>query len=158
MKIENSLFSGWRKASFTFALLLGGTCASSLVLSAEQQIEEVHAHGERPTEEIVGWSMTGQPMKKVELQYHVRYDDLDLASRDGVDALRKRVVKAALRGCADLGRNYGSIGHSHSCSDAAIRSANAQVDRAVAQARSIAANKSAKIQVDQAIAQTHSDK
>lgn len=136
MTFKNSLLADWRRASFTSVLLLGAMCASSVALAAEQQMEEIHTHAERSAESIVGWSFTGEPIKKVTLQYHVRYDDLDLASSDDIDALRKRVTVAALQACADLGKRYANLSSNLSCSAAARRSARLQVDRAIAQVRS----------------------
>jgi UrcA family protein len=154
-KLRASLqLADWPRAGFTSALVLGFMCASSVAFSGDQKVEEVHTHVDRPTEQVVGWSMTGQPIKKVDLQYHVRYDDLDLTTKDGVNALRKRISKTALQGCADLGRRYGNIGYGRSCSRAAIRSANVQVDQAIAMARSIAAREHTEMQFNQAIAQS----
>ena len=152
------LFADWRRVKLGSVLLLGVTCMSFVAFGAEQQIEEVHTHVEKPSEQVVGFSMTGQPLKKVDLQYHVRYDDLDLTSKDGVKALRKRISIAAREGCADLGRRYGKLGNNLSCSAAAMRSANAQVDQAIARARSLAAAENVNLQADQAIAQTDSSK
>jgi UrcA family protein len=156
MTLKNSLISDKQRVSFTSALLLGAMFAWPLALSAEQLMEEVHTHAERPSETIVGWSMTGQPLTKVKLQYHVRYDDLDLASDDGAKALRKRVTIASRQACIDLGMRYGMLGRDHSCSAAARRSAKVQVDNAIALARSDAARMSAKLKAGQAIAQTSS--
>ncbi len=146
------------KAKLGASLLIGFMCASSAAFSADQPIEEVHSHGERPTEEVVDQSMTGQDIKKVKMQYHVRYEDLDLTTSDGVKALRNRVTKAALQACADLGRRYGNLRPDNSCAAAARRTANSQIDLAIEQARSMAALKNATLEADQAIAQTDSDK
>lgn len=135
MTLKKSPFASWRRVSFTSAMLLGAVFASSVALSAEQQMEEIHTHADRPTENIVGWSLTGEPIKKVALQYHVAYGDLDLASDHGVDALRKRVTVAALQACADLGKRYANLGPNLSCSAAARRSARLQIDRAIARQR-----------------------
>ena len=136
MTFKNSLPTNWLQASFTSALLLGAMFVSSVALSAERQMEEIRTHAERPSENIVGWSLTGAPVKKVTLQYHVAFDDLDLTSSDDIDALRKRVTVAALQACADLGKRYRNSGPNHSCTSAAKRSAMLQVDRAIAQQRS----------------------
>ena len=151
-------FTDWWQTILTSALLIGAMCALPIAASAEQLIEEVHTHVERPTEEVVNQSMTGQDIKKVEMQFHVRYDDLDLTTKDGVKALKKRVTKAALRGCADLGKRYGNLKPDIRCTIAAKKSARAQIDRAIEQARSIAALKDAELEAERAIAQTDSDK
>lgn len=148
----------WRRASVCLMLLLGFMCASSAAFSADQQIEEVHTHIESPAEKVVGQSVTGQPIKMTSLQFHVRYDDLDLTSKDGVKALRKRVTKAALRGCADLGKKTQNLGNNWSCSAAARRSANSQIDQAIERARYLASMEHNKTKVDQAVAQTDFDK
>lgn len=158
MTFKVSLYNTWLRASFTSALLLGAMFISPVALSAELLLEEVHTHVERPTEEFVGQSMTGLPLKKMQMQYHVRYDDLDLTSKDDIKTLRKRVTKAALIGCANLGKRTGSLGPSRSCATAAARSANSQVDRAIAQARSMAALRNARLNSDKDIAQVSSDK
>jgi UrcA family protein len=121
---------------FISVLLLGAMFASSAALGAEQRVEEIHTHAERPTENIVGWSLTGAPIKKVTLQYHVAFDDLDLKSSEDIDALRKRVTAAVRQACADLGMKYGNLGPDRSCSSAAKRSARLQVDRAIARQQS----------------------
>lgn len=151
--LRNSLFADHRPINFTSVLVLSAICASSLAFGAEQQLEEIHTHAERPAETIIDWSMTGQPIKKAELRYDVRYNDLDLTSSDGVKALRKRVTHAALRACSDLGRRYASLGPGSSCSAAARRSAKLQVDHAIAQAQAIVAGRNAALQADRAIAQ-----
>lgn len=133
MTFNISLPVDWRRASFYAALLLGAMFASSVALAADQQMEEIHTHADRPTENTIGWSFTGEPITKVTIQYHVRYDDLDLASSDDVDTLRKRVTVAAFQACADLGRTYSNLGSNLSCSATARRSARLRVDRAIAQ-------------------------
>ena len=133
MTFKNLMLAVWWRASFSSTLFLGAMLASSLALAAEEQMEEIHTHADRSAESIVGWSSTGKPVKKVTMQYHVRYDDLDLASRSDVDTLRKRVTVAALMACTDLGKKHSNLGFNWSCSTAARRSARLQVDRAIAQ-------------------------
>jgi len=96
----------------------------------EAQAEEVHAHVEGLAEKVVGRSFTG-PMKESTLQYHVRYDDLDLASDDGAETLRKRVQDEARKACADLDKRNSNLGRDLSCVAAANKSANLQVDYAI---------------------------
>jgi UrcA family protein len=136
MTFKNSLHTNWLRASFTSALLLGAMFVPSVALSAEQQMEEIHTHAERPSENIVGWSLTGAPKKEVTLQYHVAFDDLDLTSNDDIEALRKRVSVAALQACADLEKRHMNLSPKLSCTSAARRSAMLQIDRAIAQQRS----------------------
>ena len=96
----------------------------------EAQAEEVHAHVEGLAENVVGMSFTG-PMKESTLQNHVRYDDLDLASDDGAETLRKRVQDEARKACADLDKRNSNLGRDLSCIAAANKSANLQVDYAI---------------------------
>jgi UrcA family protein len=133
MTYKNSLLADWRLAGITSAVLLGGMFASSAALAAEPAMEEVHAHVERPAEKFVGRSFTG-PMKETTLQYHVRFDDLDLASGDDADRLRERVTDAARQACADLDKRHASLGRDLSCIAAARKSAELQVDYAIEQA------------------------
>ena len=129
---------------------------SVLCVSTTNVVASDESVAERPSETIVGGSMTGQPLTKVKLQYHVRYDDLDLASDDGANALRKRVTIASRKACFDLAVKNGILGPNHSCNVAARRSAKVQVDNAIALARSNAARMSAKLKTGPAIAQTRS--
>jgi len=134
MSLRNSLRADCRRVSVAYAVLLGALFASSAALAAEQQMEEVHAQVERPAEKIVGRSFTG-PMTEIKLQYHVRYDDLDLATRDGADTLRSRVTQAARQACADLDKRHANVGKDLSCIAVAKMSARLQVDSAIEQAR-----------------------
>jgi UrcA family protein len=136
MWFKNSPLSDWRRTGFISALLLASMFASSVALAVEQAMEEVHAHVQRPAEAIVGWTFTGMPMKKMTSQYHVRYDDLDLASNEGADILRTRITHAARHACADLGKGFRMLGPDRSCITAARKSARSQVDHAIARARS----------------------
>ena len=130
MIFKNSLLADCKRACFITTVLFGAMFASFVVFAAEQQMEEVHAHVEGSADKIVGRSFTGH-MIESKLQYHVRYDDLELASDDGAETLRKRVKDAARKACADLDKWNSNLGRDLSCIAAANKSANLQVDYAI---------------------------
>jgi len=127
---KNSPLADCRQACFITTVLFGATFAASVAFAVEPQMEEVHAHVEGSAEKIIGRSFTG-PMVESTLQYHVRYDDLDLASDDGAETLRKRVKDAARKSCADLDTWNSNLGRDLSCIAAANKSAKLQVDYAI---------------------------
>lgn len=123
-----------RRAALTVSLLLIAVFSSSPALSAPKQLEKITVWGENITENVVGRSSIA-PITETTLQYHVRFDDLDLATRGGEDALRDRVISAARKACADLDRMYFRWGKDVSCIRSAEKSARPQVEEVIKQAR-----------------------
>lgn len=65
----------------------------------------------------------------------VRYDDLNLASQDGAQALKARVVRAAKHVCSvDGDKSLKALSESQSCTNVAIARAMPQVELALANA------------------------
>jgi len=128
-----SLIVNWR-ALVKGSLLLITVFSSSVASTAPKELDKIVVWGASPTHRVVGRSSIA-PIMETTLQYRVRYDDLDLATNDGADVLRKRVTGAANRACADLDRMYFSWSRDVSCIRKAERSARSQVEDAIKQAQ-----------------------
>ena len=90
---------------------------------------EVPRHPERD-------SVTGAPVETVALSQAVRFDDLDLATREGAQVLRERIRQTASQLCRRLGENYVSSSSDGShCYRDAVDEAMEQADGAIADAR-----------------------
>jgi UrcA family protein len=90
---------------------------------------EVPRHPERD-------SVTGAPVEDIALSEPVRFDDLDLATREGAHALRDRIRRTASQLCRRLGENYVSSSSDGShCYRDAVDEALEQADGAIADAR-----------------------
>ena len=81
-------------------------------------------------------SVTGAPIQDVAISEAVRFDDLDLTTREGAHALRERIKHTASRLCRNLDESYApSITSTPVCYDQAVNDAMAQADDAIAAAR-----------------------
>ncbi|HEY1631472.1 MAG TPA: UrcA family protein [Rhizomicrobium sp.] len=81
-------------------------------------------------------SVTGAPVQDIALSEAVRFDDLDLATREGAHALRERIKRTAARLCRRLDESYApSATSAPPCYDDALNDAMAQADEAIAAAR-----------------------
>ena len=86
-----------------------------------------------PRERQTGRTSSGIPIQTVSTQAVVEYDDLDLSTAAGAEALRERVATAARNSCEWLDELYplaNPIG-SDDCVEEAVGSAEAQVEAAI---------------------------
>lgn len=80
-------------------------------------------------------SFPAQAAEVTNISAEVRYDDLNLASQDGAQALKARVVRAAKQVCsADGDKSLKALSQSQSCANIAIARAMPQVELALANA------------------------
>jgi UrcA family protein len=125
-----------QRAVLTVSLLLTTMFGSTTALTAPTQLEKITVWGGVPIQKVVGRSSIA-PISQTTLQYHVRYDDLDLATRDGADVLRERVMGAAKSACADLDRMHFSWAKDVSCIRSVERNVRSQVENAIKQAQQV---------------------
>jgi UrcA family protein len=116
------------------ALVLGGA-------SLAQQIPEVVVeapHVEKTTQA----GPMGQRLPAVSVVYRVTYSDLNIATHSGAVELEKRIKDTAKQACEQLRKLYPESSEGATpCVDGAIKSAMAQVNKAVAAAEKAAKNK-----------------
>ena len=67
--------------------------------------------------------------------YHVRFDDLDLTTSNGANALRERVIGAARHACDDLDKMHLGWSKDINCIRSAEKNARSQVEDAIKQAQ-----------------------
>jgi len=80
-------------------------------------------------------SFPAQAAEVTQTSAEVRYGDLDLASQDGAQALKARVIRAAKQVCsADGDKSLKALSQSESCTKVAIARAMPQVELALANA------------------------
>ena len=94
-------------------------------------MEEVIIKAKRPTVKVIGRGDLGQPIKLIELSYHVQYGDLNLATSKGDATLKKRVREAARSACNDLDKMYPLSSPDQRCSLDAEDRAMPQVKHAI---------------------------
>ena len=135
MALRNPLHFADRRTVVAGSLLFITAFSTSAALAAPKQLEKIIVWGESPAETVVGRTSIAA-ITETTLQYHVRYDDLDLATRDGADALRERVIDAAKQACADLDRMSVSWSKDIACVRSAEKSARAQIEDTIRQAQS----------------------
>lgn len=116
-------------------LALSAAHEPSTVLAAETEIGAVTIRAYRPVEARVGRTSSGVPVISYELTHKVSFDDLDLASAAGADALRQRVREAAAAACADLDKMYPLVESDRDCANKAAKEAMAEAEAAIAAAR-----------------------
>jgi UrcA family protein len=122
-------------------MLAASTVALVLVTSASAQPSA------GPTEEVIvrapqygpQRSDIGAPIENVSLSREVRFDDLDLRTSGGANALRDRVRQAALNLCQQLENQYVAIDDNRPCYRTAYDDAMDQVNAAVQNAHKAAA-------------------
>ena len=134
MTFRNLSLIANRRAVLTGSLLYVTVFSSPAALTAPTELEKITVWGGSPTEKVVGRTSIA-PIEETTLQYHVRYDDLDLTSSDGANALRERVIGAAKNACADLDKMYFRWSKDISCIRSAEKNARAQVEDAIKQAQ-----------------------
>jgi len=91
----------------------------------------------------VGRSRIGAPIEDIAISEPVAFNDLDLRRPADVDQLNQRVRDAAADGCDEIDRLYPLTRSSDTrrdCIRRAIRSADAQINAAVAQAKGYGGN------------------
>lgn len=113
---------------------------SGTVLAADPQPEaQVTIRAERPTKEVVGRTSSGVPIEEYQLSYRVTFEDLDIATPVGAQALKARVRTAAYSLCEDLDKLYPMAEQDRSCArkaeDGAMSQVNAAITMAAAQAK-----------------------
>ncbi len=119
------------------ALLLAATAAleTPAAFAAETEIGAVTIRAQRLVEARVGRTSSGVPVVSYELTYKVGFDDLDLASAAGADALSQRVRDAAAAACADLDKMYPLVEPDRDCANKAAKEAMAEAEAVIAAAR-----------------------
>ncbi len=120
-----------KRACAAFSMLAAGLLLSIPAFSAQKQMEEVIIKAQRPTVKVIGRGDLGQPIKLIELSYHVRYGDLNLATSKGDAMLKKRVREAAISACKDLDKMYPLSAPDERCSLDAEDRAISQVEHAI---------------------------
>jgi UrcA family protein len=105
------------------------------VPAAEVEMAAVTIRADRPTEKVVARGSSRIPIVQYELSYRVSYDDLDLATGSGADALKERVQEAAKSVCRELYDFYPQADPDRFCATKAASGAMPQVDAAIAAAR-----------------------
>lgn len=119
------------RTGFASLVLMAGVAASLAAMAAETEIGAVTIRAKRATEQVVGRTSSGVPIKSYELGYRVSYTDLDLTTSSGKDKLRERVREAASLACADLDKLYPLTPQDRSCASKAVDEAMSQVDAAI---------------------------
>jgi UrcA family protein len=90
---------------------------------------------EGPTAKEAGRTDSGIPISEVEIIHHVRFDDLDLTSETGAQALRQRIRTVAVQGCRRLEGTNPQLSSDQECVGAAVKDARPQIESAIAAAR-----------------------
>jgi UrcA family protein len=118
-------------AAFAIAALAVIGCARGTAAAHREAITVVV-----PTLKTVGSdSLTGTPIEKSTVTARVAFDPLTLTTESGVARLRERVLEAASRTCrAALTEDY------EKCVLETVRSAEPQVDQAIARSRDSSAS------------------
>jgi len=130
--MTTTITDDFRRTCFRCLVLAAGALASSVALAEEPQPQaQVTIRADRPTSTVAGYTSTGVPIVTYQLQYHVSYTDLDIATKVGSDALKARVYKAADMLCKDLDKLYPQTAPDGSCVRKAEDGAMAQVNNAV---------------------------
>jgi UrcA family protein len=119
------------RTGFASVIAIAGVAASLAAIAAETEIGAVTIKAKRATEQVVGRTSSGVPIKSYELGYRVSYTDLDLTTSSGKDKLRERVREAAKMACADLDKLYPLTPQDPSCAPKAADEAMSQVDAAI---------------------------
>jgi UrcA family protein len=96
---------------------------------------------DRPVGIPAGRSSRGWPVVQVENTYHVRFADLDLTTREGIDALDKRVRDAVKTGCKNSQVAYPYSRPDAACVTDAMKEAKSRVDEAISEAKNRRLNK-----------------
>ena len=93
-------------------------------------------------------SVNAAPVKTIEFEGSIAYDDLDLAKPGDVTRLHERVRTTVGRVCASRGRDSVSVRHERECRETALATTAPAVRMAVAKARAdraqLAQNKATK--------------
>ncbi|MBM4197758.1 MAG: UrcA family protein [Gammaproteobacteria bacterium] len=132
---------------FASSVLTAGALMALPAYAAEPQgTAEIVVRSERPAvrsdEPVVmqvGQTETRVPIMLVEIRHHVSFDDLDLATATGADALVERVRTIAKQGCTQLDRMYPRSSPDGGCMKEAVRNAMPQIEAAIAEAKTRAA-------------------
>jgi UrcA family protein len=96
-----------------------------------------------PSTTVIGRSDTGFPIVLVEIEHKVRFDDLDLATTAGADALIRRVSDTARKGCLEVDRVLSpQSSPSRACMNDAVSEAMPQIDSAIQEAKARASSRS----------------
>ena len=116
------------------ALVAGGP-------SLAQQIPEVVVeapHVEKTTQA----GPMGQRLPAVSIVYRVNYADLNIATHSGAVELEKRIKDTATKACGQLAKLYPESAEGATpCVQGAVKSAMAQVNKAIAEAEKAAKSK-----------------
>ena len=89
---------------------------------------------DHPVRIPAGRSSRGWPVVEVENTYHVRFADLDLTTREGIEALDKRMRDAVKTGCKSSQVTYPYSRPDAACVSDAIKEAKSRVDDAISEA------------------------
>jgi UrcA family protein len=132
-QIMTSIFTA-RRSLTGLALAAVGVAALSALPAAAQPYDPYdtgYASGEIVVQppRTLGRSAIGAPIRLVTAQRVVRFDDLDLASYDGRQALRHRIQSAARDACDYLDARYPVTDeNSPDCYSTAVRDAMLQAE------------------------------
>lgn len=118
------------------ALALGALAFMSAGAQADEpdQVDQVTISA--PSVKTVGHDeATGAPIEEVAKQANIKFDPVTLTTNSGVALLKDSVFESALRICNSIGLSM-SYDDGGACVRDAVKSAQAQVDAAIARARS----------------------
>jgi UrcA family protein len=110
------------------ALATLGCLAASWPILA-QQVQELTVEAPH----VESSAVKGRPA--LSIVYKINYSDLNLATHSGAVELQRRIKDSATKACAQLLKLYPtSLDPGPPCTDAAVRNAMAQADKAIAEA------------------------
>lgn len=110
-------------------------CAVVGTPARSEQLEGVNVEASRIVKETIGQASNSAPINQVSLSYRVSYADLDLASKDGVAAMKGRVEEAAMAACKEISKLYPmATPDDYSCAKVAAQQAMVKVHEAAAAA------------------------
>lgn len=134
MTFRNLWLIANRRAVLTGSLLFVTVFYSSVAVTAPRELEKITVWGGNPTVKVVGRTSIA-PIEETTLLYHVRFDDLDLTTSNGANALRERVIGAARHACDDLDKMHLRWSKDINCIRSAEKNARSQVEDAIKQAQ-----------------------
>lgn len=106
----------------------------TLYAEPQPQDGELVVHAERLSAKVLTGPNIPVPITQYELRYRVSYADLDLATTNGADALKKRVRDAAQSACKDIDKLNRFPDQDPACARKAESNAMPEVDAAIAAA------------------------
>jgi UrcA family protein len=124
-----------RLGAVTLGVAAGLLVARGALAGDQTGTVEVTTSADVPTMTVVGRSEKGAPIVQWEVRHVVRFKDLNLATREGVDALQQRIQAAVQSGCRLVNRMGNVSEPNRDCMYDALREVQPVVDAAISQAQ-----------------------